>query len=129
MKLPFVSRTIHEDMVRDLREQLAKEQKRSRRLERTVIDMKVAGGSIPRTADGLRLERRPPTAIETAIAENPRAAVDPALRRHLGTWAAKEMGKEGADEKAIIERLRTWNMVAVERDDDDDAEDDELIAI
>lgn len=126
MKWPFLLRSVHEETVTDLRRRLDDSETERRKLVRTIVKMKVAGGTIPRALDGVRLEQRERNPFEKAVDENPRCKNNPLLRRHLLGWADREREK-GVPEKEILDKLSSWHVVRVSDGDED--EDDELIAI
>lgn len=127
-----IARDIHDQIVDDLRAQLRDERDRSRRQMRTIIRMKVAGGSIPRALSGLRLPPRVQTPIEEAISAaldtNPRTRRPGELRNRHRSWAEREIEKDPANDrntKRVLTKLRTWGVV----DENDGDDDDDYIAV
>jgi hypothetical protein len=119
-KFPIVPRSIYEDV----KAQLERSERERRRLTRTIVKMKVAGGSIPRIAQGVRLAPAEYDPFEEAIANNKHAASRPAVRKALQDFVAREQKKNTRPEK-ILEALRTWNAVRSESSEDDESLDDD----
>lgn len=115
MKWPLIPRSVHDDVVSDLRKRLDDSEKARADLTETIIEMKVAGGSIPRSMNGERLEQRPRDEFEKAVDENPRCQADGALRRQQLRWAREAVAK-GSDKESVLARLRTWGMVLDDND-------------
>jgi hypothetical protein len=146
MRFPFISRALHDERVADLnafiselRTALYAERARSDTLTSTLIDMKVGGATLMRArADALdRVQQSaeagravPRSAIAQAIEENKHAAANRALRQHLTRWAERQI-ENGHAEDIVLRKLRSWSVVTPaedEPDDDDEFEDDDVIA-
>lgn len=124
-KFPFVPRSIHDDVVADLRKRLDESETARAKLTKVVIRMKLTGASIvPRRPvdGGLRLEQRERDEFEKAVDSNPHCQNNPRLRRQQLKWARDEMEKPDADRDLILRRLSGWHLI--EGDDDDDDEDE-----
>jgi hypothetical protein len=127
MKFPFIilPRAVYDQMVRQADERDAA----NRRLTRTIVKMKVAGGSIPRATQGMRLQPAEPDPIDQAIAENKHAAARPAVRKALQDYADRER-KKGTRPERILEAINKWSAPPAEDDEDDsDPNDDDTIAL
>jgi hypothetical protein len=124
MKWPVVPRSVHDDVVNDLRTRLDASEQAREKLTQTVIDMKVAGGHIPRVITGERLEQKPRNEVERAVEDNPFFRSNAALRRQQIEWANRTI-EEGGDRDTILARLRGFGRVAADAVDDDE-EDDRL---
>jgi hypothetical protein len=140
MRLPFVSRSAHDDMlghrertIAFLEKQLHNEQERTRYLTDLVADMKVSGASVVRQivrgseGSSAKLAPRPRSSIEQAIDENRYASSNPRLRAHLAAWGEREIAR-GVEEKTVLDRLRSWSQPSNDDDDDDD-EDDTVLGV
>lgn len=124
MKWPLVPRSVHDDVVTDLRKRLDESERRRQELTETIIDLKVTGASIPRIVTTGRHEQKPRDLIEKAVDDNPLFRADPRLRRRQIAWARKAVA-DGADSGEVIAQLEAFGTV-VRNDDDDD--DEEMIA-
>lgn len=124
MKWPFVARSLHDDVVADLRKRLDESERRRQELTETIIDLKVTGASIPRIVTTGRHEQKPRDLIEKAVDDNPLFRADPRLRRRQIAWARKQVA-DGADSADVIAQLEGFGKVV--RNDDDD-EEEEFVA-
>jgi hypothetical protein len=141
MRFPFVSRHTHTETVRMLERQLTvlhddlvAERARSLQLTNTILDMKMGGATLLRSrAD--QLERitaaggdkpLPKSRIHQAIDENKHASRNPALRRHLSAWAAKEL-QNGREEEEVLEELQRYGAVHNPDADDEDEDDRRVV--
>jgi DNA invertase Pin-like site-specific DNA recombinase len=121
-----IPRDVHDRIVSDLREQLRDERERSRRQMRTIIRMKVAGGSIPRALSGIALPPKPLTEIEQAILDaldaNPKTKRPGELRNRHRAYAERTLARDASDTtlRRVLNELRTWGKVDDATEDDDD---------
>lgn len=130
MKFPFISRSVYDDVVGDLRRQLRDEQTRSLTLTRVAISMRLhRDGTLPRKQDAARQEtnesRQQSNAVDLALDENKHTRVNPVLRARLRKWADRQF-EAGAKQEDVLAKLSSWSIV--NRDDDDD-DDDDTIAV
>lgn len=122
MKWPWVPRSLHDEAVTELRGRLDRSETARESLTQTIIDMKVAGGMIPRPATGFRQEPQPRDAIDIALDENETIAATPGLRRQQGVWARKQL-KKGVELESILEKIALVGTVPADFLDDDDDEE------
>lgn len=122
-----IPRDIHDQIVSDLRAQLAEYRHDNRRMLRTITKMKVAGGSIPRAITGARLEPRQPDpmqrAIEDALDANARTKRPGPMRNRHRSWAESEIAKDPSNEqhvRSVLDRVRAYGIITADDDDDDD---------
>lgn len=122
MKWP-VPRSLHDEAVADLRDRLDRSEAARAQLTQTIIDMKVAGASIPRVVTTGRLEQRPRDEIAKVIDEHPLMKNNPALRRQQNDWARQAIAA-GQSVDSVLDRISAFGIVSDDLDDDED--DDEL---
>lgn len=121
MKLPFVlvPRVVFDQMVKANDE----ERERTRRLTKTIVQMKVAGGTVQRAALGGRLPPRQVSEFDQQVAD----AIESNKHSRRPGFAAAQMGfverelAKGTDKDKILDRLRNWSRVdrSVKDDDND----------
>lgn len=127
MKWPWVPRSLHEDVVSDLRARLDAAEAERVKLTQTITDMKVAGGTIPRMAGvpggTSRQEPREKDDFEKEIERNPRISTA-AQRRHWSSWASDEYRKGELTPAEILERIRGFGTLSKDDVEEwDDIED------
>lgn len=121
MKWLFGSR---DDTVADLRARLDRSEAAREELTKTIVEMKVAGGTVPRPATGFRQEPRKADEIERALDENPVIRTTPGLRRQQNEWARKALEK-GAELEDVLAKIEAYGTIPADFLDEDEDDDDE----
>lgn len=128
MKFPFVSRAIYDDVVGNLRQQLAEEKQ-----DRTALLAELArvtdkllpapkhatarAVTFPSAEDAARaeIEQR----LDVALDSNKYTASNPRMRARIRRWADTQLAKQVPIEK-VEDRIVNWSRVSNDDEDDDE---------